>query len=206
MPGRGHILRVATKKSGKQKQTRGDAFTAAVCAAAIDELAERGLDRFSVPDVARRVGVNKTSIYRRWPTRDALVVDALRTTLDRVNAPPHTGSLRGDLCALGSAVAAFLASPTGAGVLRVMFADGAAAALRKVARTAWQNEAAAAVSVLEDAIVRGELQDAARASRLLFTLAGAILHRLIVEQQAADDDFVTETVDLLLDGALRPRA
>ena len=63
----------------------------AVLNAAFAELGEKGYDNFSMEAVARRSGVHKTTVYRRWPTRDALVVDALdsrgETGIRRSRAP-----------------------------------------------------------------------------------------------------------------------
>ena len=53
------------------------------CNAAFDELGEKGYDGFNMEAVARRSGVHKTSVYRRWPTREALVMDALDSRSDR---------------------------------------------------------------------------------------------------------------------------
>lgn len=67
--------------------------------AALKELARSGYADFRMQAVAARAGVNKTTIYRRWPSRRALVealVERMRASL-RVRPLPDTGSLEGDL-------------------------------------------------------------------------------------------------------------
>src|SRR5215207_5273535 len=96
---------------------------AAVLNAAFAELGDKGYDGFSMEAVAQRSGVHKTTVYRRWPTRDALVVDALDSRSDRTAAPiPDTGALRGDLRAFGEDVFAKLTAPHGKAMLKSLVA------------------------------------------------------------------------------------
>src|SRR5487761_158291 len=73
----------------------------AILKAAAGLLLERGLDAVSMDAVAARAGVSKATIYRWWPTKESLALDALYTEWNAV-APDlaDTGSLRGDLIAL----------------------------------------------------------------------------------------------------------
>jgi AcrR family transcriptional regulator len=78
---------------------RSDEVVRHVLDAAIVELARSGYARFRTHEVAARAGVNRTTIYRRWPDRVALVtavVDRLRTPL-RENPLPDSGALEPDL-------------------------------------------------------------------------------------------------------------
>jgi AcrR family transcriptional regulator len=62
-------------------------------------LGESGVGGFSVDEVARRSGVAKTTIYRHWPSREALVIDACSRITDEQHVP-DTGSLEGDVTAI----------------------------------------------------------------------------------------------------------
>ena len=75
---------------------------AAVLGATADLLAEVGYEELTVEAVARRAGVHKTTVYRRWPTKPDLVADAARERSVQLVEVPDTGSLRGDLTALGA--------------------------------------------------------------------------------------------------------
>src|SRR5215471_3951264 len=90
----------------------------AVLTAAFAELQEHGYSGFSIEAVARRSGVHKTTIYRRWPTREALLVYALDTRSDRETPIADTGSLRADLRQFGEMVLAKLTSPNGNALLK----------------------------------------------------------------------------------------
>jgi AcrR family transcriptional regulator len=91
---------------------------AAVLHAAFDELGEKGFGGFSMEAVARKSGVHKTTLYRRWPTREALVIDALDSSSDRHSPIPSTGSLRQDLRMFGHDVFTKLSSPHGKAMLK----------------------------------------------------------------------------------------
>lgn len=92
----------------------------AVLAAALDELSERGYSAFTVENVAQRAGAHKTTVYRRWPDRDALAVDALAESVAAELPIPDTGSVDDDLRALSRSLVAWINSPSGRAVLAVM--------------------------------------------------------------------------------------
>ena len=73
---------------------RGAKVRAAVLAATLVELAESGYAALSVDDVARRAGVHKTTVYRRWQTRENLVVDALAAQMASGIAIPTPATSR----------------------------------------------------------------------------------------------------------------
>jgi AcrR family transcriptional regulator len=68
----------------------------AVLAATMQLAGEVGVNRLSMDDVAVRAKVSKATIYRRWPSKEALVLDALRAAMVPID-DADTGSLRGDL-------------------------------------------------------------------------------------------------------------
>ncbi|HSI06685.1 MAG TPA: TetR/AcrR family transcriptional regulator [Myxococcota bacterium] len=76
---------------------RSARVVSSVLSAAVSELTRSGYDGFRVDAVASAAGVNKTSVYRRWPTKLALVAAALRARPVMVEAPPDEGTLRTDL-------------------------------------------------------------------------------------------------------------
>ena len=77
---------------------------AASLAAAYELLTEAGLSGVSFDEVSRRSGVAKTTLYRHWPSRSALLFDAVMQFAPRLQTPA-TGSLRGDLTALALGLA-----------------------------------------------------------------------------------------------------
>ena len=71
--------------------------------AARELIVEKGVVNLTIEDVAARSGVAKTTIYRHWPERTALIVDTVNAMFEHLRTP-DTGSLRGDLEAFFGAV------------------------------------------------------------------------------------------------------
>jgi AcrR family transcriptional regulator len=189
-------------KKPSTPQARGEAFTSAVLDATLTQLAEVGFERLTIPQVADMVGVNKTSIYRRWPSKADLVHDALAIPLSHAGDAPNTGALRTDLIALAGTVAAFTQSRVGTALIRIMLAEGGNPEVRALANAAYSEAGKHSPwIVIQNAMQRGELSASADPSLMLFAIAGAIMHRVFVEQQDTPDDFLEKIVNLVLYGA-----
>ena len=187
-------------------QARGEAFTSAVLDAALTQLAEVGFERLSIPQVADIAGVNKTSIYRRWPGKADLVRDALAVPLSHTGDAPDTGALRTDLIALAGTVAAFTQSRVGTALIRIMLAEGGNPEVRALASMAYSEAGKHGPwIVIKRATERGEISGNVEPSLMLFTIAGAIMHRVFVEHKDAPQTFLKEVVDLVLFGAASGR-
>ena len=90
---------------GSQQKRRGrprsEKAHTAILEAATELLLEQGLEAVSMDEVAERAGVSKATIYRWWPSKQTLALDALYHEWDTARPePPDTGSLRADLLAL----------------------------------------------------------------------------------------------------------
>src|ERR1700751_5603825 len=97
---------------------RGEHVRQTVLAPAFEELAANGFDGATVAGIAKRSGVHETTVYRRWVTRENLLVAALLDRSADAIPTPDTGSTRGDLLAIVRGVIAYMRSPTGTSVLR----------------------------------------------------------------------------------------
>jgi AcrR family transcriptional regulator len=193
-------------KNPTPPQARGEAFASAVLDAALTQLAEVGFERLSIPQVADIAGVNKTSIYRRWPSKADLVRDALAIPLSHANEAPNTGALRTDLIALASTVASFMQSRVGTALIRVMLAEGGNPEVRALANAAYSEAGKHGPwIVIQRAIERDEFNGDVDPSLMLFTIAGAIMHRVFVENRDAPEEFLMQIVDLVLYGAAAKR-
>jgi AcrR family transcriptional regulator len=133
---------------------RSARVTAAV-RAAVDELAaEKGAGGFTVSDVARRAGVNPTSIYRRWGTLEALILDVEAARLDRISPLPDTGTVRGDLLAYARSAAADIRKPGGLTFLQALIGAGGLSDEQRMAPL--RRRAAQFQTMLDRARDRGE--------------------------------------------------
>jgi AcrR family transcriptional regulator len=191
------------KTTAKRTQARGEAFAQAVLNITLLQLAELGFERLSIPAVAQLAQVNKTSIYRRWPTKADLVRDALSLALGpSADAAPDTGSFRGDLLALARTAAALMQSPVGKALMRITLSESAHPELQALALAAQAKASAhAPVVVLMRAVQRGEIRAGVDPALILFTLAGTILHKVFVEHAPVSETFLEQAVDVVLNGA-----
>jgi AcrR family transcriptional regulator len=100
---------------------RGRELEQAIFSATLCELAEVGYGGLTMEGVASRAHTGKAALYRRWSSKDDLIVDALDSGLEiRPDDPPDTGSIRDDLLAMMRAMAAFLSSPAGSAMHTIM--------------------------------------------------------------------------------------
>ncbi len=99
-----------------------EALNTAILRATLDELAAVGYAKLTMERVAERAKASKASLYRRWPSRVELVMDAVHRATPDPASSPDTGSLRGDLFALLQRNAELLAGPAGE-ALRGLLSD-----------------------------------------------------------------------------------
>lgn len=107
------------RTGGRSARVRKD-----VLAATLELIRSEGVDQTTVAKVAAAAGVNPTSIYRRWGSREHLILDAVTNEPERALSLPDTGSLIGDLTAYLTSVNEYLSSPHGTALERAM-ADAA---------------------------------------------------------------------------------
>lgn len=127
---------------------------AAVQQAAKALLTEVGPGAFTVTDVARRADVNPTSIYRRWGSVEAVILDVEAARLSDVAPIRDTGTLRGDLLAYAHAAATDIARPGGLAFLQALIGAQNVSDERRFA--AVLERAAEIQAVLDRARDRGE--------------------------------------------------
>ncbi|MEV4808056.1 TetR/AcrR family transcriptional regulator [Nonomuraea sp. NPDC049421] len=166
-------------------------------------VAERGYDGLTVEGVAERSGVNKTTIYRWWPSKAALLGAALVESDVLGLTVADTGSLRGDLVALVEGVRRLLTEPPGSDIAVAALA----AAVRHPeldGRRFFADRFARERAVFERAARRGELDASADPLLIMDLLAGAVWMRAVLRGMKVGDDFATEAVALVLDGVRRP--
>jgi AcrR family transcriptional regulator len=174
---------------------------AALLDATVAELLEVGYGRLRLESVAARAGVHKTTVYRRWPDRFALIAEAL---LDQRSADvpiPDTGSVRDELRLLAQAVATSITAPVGETLTRTLIAEAghlpeAAAAMRRF----WATRSRLAGELVTRAVERGQLPADTDAEQLIEALVGPLYLRLLVTGDPITDAYVDRLVDLLLAG------
>src|SRR4030081_2616781 len=112
--------RSTRRTSGAQRGPRSQQVVEKVREATMAELARVGFPGLTIEGVARAANVNRTTIYRRWPSKGALLLAVLEPGLERFDHDPDTGSLAGDLLALMLMMAERMALPEGQAVHRAV--------------------------------------------------------------------------------------
>ncbi|MEQ6897996.1 TetR/AcrR family transcriptional regulator [Microbacterium sp. KR10-403] len=100
---------------------RSERVRRAVIEAALQLLRDEGVEEFTVAKVAATAGVNATSVYRRWTSRENLILDAIVSEGEKQGGSPDTGTLAGDLTAYAEALGDYLATADGTALTRVLF-------------------------------------------------------------------------------------
>ncbi len=168
--------------------------------AAVDVLAEVGYDRLTMDQVALAARASKATLYRRWPTKAELVVDAVSRAKGLPDAElPDTGTLRGDLLALawgphGQAQA--LPMSVLAGLLTRLHTDQELSA-------AWRERflaprMAVTRTVLDRAARRGEVRPDLDLELIVTVLPSMCAFRCTAEGGVVDEHFLTRVLDQVL--------
>ena len=174
----------------------------AVLEAALAELAEAGYAALGFEAVARRAGVHKTTLYRRWGTRENLLLDAmLQLGTERVPIP-DTGSLRGDLLQFGREVAAGAGTPEVQAIIRAVASVGEQdPALAEASRRFWSTRTEVDAEMVDRAIARGEIPRETDRHLVIEAMLGAMYFRVLLTGQELDDEFLEGLADMVATGA-----
>jgi AcrR family transcriptional regulator len=192
-----------TAGGGAQRgRPRSQEADCAILTAAVELLAERGLAAMSIEEVAARAGVGKTTIYRRWPSKGLLALDAFVTSFREQQSLPDTGSLRGDLlAALRAWVRAVTQTPMGP-MLTGLIAEAQHDA---ELHAAWRDRVTEPLRtqrriILDRATARGEIPASVDREVVLDLLFGSAQHRLLLGHLPMNERFIRDVVDVILDG------
>ncbi|MEV8294024.1 MULTISPECIES: TetR/AcrR family transcriptional regulator [Streptomyces] len=190
----------ASEPAAPPLRRRGERMRRAVLAAAMDLLSTQGLTGATVGAVARAAGVHETSVYRRWGTRENLILDALTTELDSALPVPDTGRVRDDLLGFFSSLARLLGTAQGRALLRLSVEQDATLEDRR--GPYWSERLDRAVVMVRRGVERGELAADTDPGLLIEAVSGPLFVRVLLSGAELDDALVRGLVDLALRGAL----
>jgi AcrR family transcriptional regulator len=196
-----------TSSAPEPKPTRSGVARRAVLDAAGTLLAEGGLAAASIDAIRDRSGVSKTTVYKHWPNRLCVAVDAFAERLAADASIPDTGTLRGDLREQMRRVSVFYASPVGrvftqllantaqdelaAHWLQARFLDSR----RRGTRELWQR-----------AVARGEVRQDIDADLAMDLVFGPLMWRLVSGRRPLTEPETDAIVDAILHGVSVPAA
>ncbi|MFE7776313.1 TetR/AcrR family transcriptional regulator [Streptomyces sp. NPDC057445] len=170
--------------------------------ATIAELGEVGYAALRIDAVAERAGVNKTTIYRRWGDKAALVATAFIERQSEIAPPPDTGDLREDLMVHVGEIREVLHTPWITALVReVGPRNSENNDVREVLDKIWPERFRLSRTIFVRAVERGDLPADADPDFLLEALSGPLYFRWLMLGRPLGDDFLEKTVDLVLNGA-----
>lgn len=173
--------------------------------AAMLVLVDDGVVGFTIEAVARRSGVAKTTIYRNWPSVDALLFDALNATIEP-DPEPDTGSLRGDLVRLADHL---VSMPEAERATRRQLFSGLFAAsvgdrrLAEIFDRMVTSRCVPMESIVDRAKARGELAPDVDKQLVTELLVGPVMFRLLFRNETFSQAELEKLVDYGLEGLLR---
>jgi AcrR family transcriptional regulator len=157
-------------------------------------LAECGVGGFSVDEVSRRCGVAKTTIYRHWPSRETLVLDAA-SRISAAETVPDAGSLDAELRQYLGRLAELLQTARWSSVVpSIVDVAERDAEFAEVHGAIQRGHAAPLRAVLERAVSRGDLPTGVDVSGMISALVGPLYYRRWFSREPITDQFVVDVV------------
>ena len=171
---------------------------AELLAVTLQLLQQNGYDRLTLDAVAATAQASKATVYRRWPTKAELVLAAFIEGIRHSAVPPDTGTLRGDLLTLGESI--LEQTHQHAGTLRAVLVEVSNnPALNDVMQHEFIDQRRALLQyVLQQAVARGEIDEAAISDELWDVLPGYLIFRSIIQNRPPNMDTVQALVDEVL--------
>jgi len=188
---------------------RGEALEDAIYDAVVDELAQIGYAAFTIESVATRAHTGKASIYRRWPTKQDLVVAAFCAkageAFDLVGATTAATTTRDALVHVGGRICALVRGGVGE-ALRAVGAESSRDAELAAALDARVGcpKREALLGLLQRGVARGEVRPEAADELVAEVLPAMLLTRLVVQGLPVSDEHIERIVDNIVMPLLRP--
>lgn len=189
------------RTAGVRTGGRSERIVAAALAAALAELADVGYASLRLEDVAARAGVAKTTLYRRWPTKAALVRAAIHVAMRADTALPDTGSLRADLLAMLERTTKLMETPEGRAIARLVTIDRADPEVDQLSRTLRDDARERRAAIVIRAQERDELPASADPYLVTEAIWALVMSRLLRFGERLDRASAERLVDLVVTGA-----
>jgi AcrR family transcriptional regulator len=186
-----------TRRPGRP---RSEAAEQAILAAALDVFAECGPEALGIEQVAARAGVGKATIYRRWPGKEEMLMDAVGSLATKLPVPQGR-SVRADLTALLEAVCRDVADPRRARLFALMQGEGKRypRLMARYVETTIKPRRDVVASVIRRGVATGELRENTDIDAATFLLNGAVLASMY-GQEPTDAKYAKRVVEELLRG------
>lgn len=189
---------------GPGTRRRGEQLENAIFDAVLGELAEVGYDRLTMEGVAARARTGKGALYRRWASREALVLDALRGRLPPLDSHADTGSVRGDLVRQLECMADTMRTPAGTAMWGILGnPQSSRAIVHAVHTTVIEPYQRTMLAILRRGVERGEVRPGA-VTRLVAEVGPVMIRQHYFGAGPPRRQAVRQIVDEVVMPILRP--
>ena len=180
---------------------RDEGAAQSILTATMELMAEVGFAGVTVDAVAQRAGVGKATIYRRWQSKERLVLDAISASTEPAPVP-DTGSVAGDLREIYGRMAESLSQPESRSLLMAMVAQATVDDLvRDLLAALVSQRKEVSQAVLRRGIAEGALPADADLDLLIDLLGGAVVYRTCIAGHPVGPETVDRIVATVLNGA-----
>lgn len=188
-------MNVAIKRrtGGRSARVRQDVLTHALF-----ELIEQGYIGFNISQIAKRANVHETTIYRRWPTREALMMETIGEFANNQLQPIDTGNLAQDLRHSLGLIANLLQSQIGKTLIILAFNPELPDKLKDMTLTLWQERMQIGQKLFGYAIQRGEWPEHYDHHLVFSEIIGPLLTYHFLLQRPITEQLLTQRVDFIL--------
>jgi AcrR family transcriptional regulator len=193
------LLSTSEVRPSRGGRPRDPSRDGVIRAAILRLLADVGYGSLTMDAVASEAGVGKATIYRRWRTKQDLVVDTISDLNRAEAAPADTGSLEGDLRAMMHSLVSVVTGPTGAATLSLLstvphqpalahaFQEGPLAVWRQSFEEVWSR-----------AEQRGEVRPGTGSSVIAEVPSALLVQRWLLTGRPVDDAYADEVLDTVI--------
>ncbi|MEV6115912.1 TetR/AcrR family transcriptional regulator [Streptomyces sp. NPDC052109] len=193
----------AERGPGRPRQER---VTDDTLEAVIELVTEQGVKAVTMDAVAARAGVSKPAIYRRWPSKQALIIAAAESRIGPLSVP-DLGDVRAELREVLTARLTAYRLPGTARLLTELMASAAEAGGDRGEYADYTDRMMAETRrILQRGIARGEVRSDIDIRSAATLVAAPLVYRLVAERELPNERFVEDTVDLVVRAVAHPGA
>ncbi|MGX1880324.1 TetR/AcrR family transcriptional regulator [Streptomyces sp. NPDC055287] len=199
----------AAKVQPVSLRRRGPVLERAILESALEQLSTVGWNALTMEGVAAGAQTGKAAVYRRWPSKEDLVADALRAGLPDLDEAPDRGSIREDLYQLCRQIRAAMYSKPGFALRSVLYECDSEVAGRfhgVILRQVIEPSTRLFREVVGRGIERGDVRPDATSDLVFDVIPGLMMYRSKVCGSEWSDEEITEMIDRIMVPLLRPVA
>ena len=189
------------KRARGRGRPRDEAARQRILKAALDLMEETAFAQVTAEAIAERAGTSKATVYRWWPNKAAVVIEAFREAVAPELPLRDTGSLREDLTTQVKNFARVLSGPGGRMLRSFVVAARSDPDVAAAFRSIWSDpRRAAAREILRRKQARGQLRKGADLDLVLDSLYGPLYYRFLVKNEPPSQKYAEALVGLVIQG------